>query len=91
MNDYLPVQSPMYASGQRRHAQLFSVRLWQEAMGGGVYETRGQVCHVLSGEVRYFCAWADLVAFLQDKVELPSAASVPSPTVEGIGAPQEYE
>ncbi len=57
------------------HSQLFTVRLWQEEMGEGAYETRSRVCHVLSGEVYYFRAWADLVAYLQQKVESQSVRS----------------
>jgi hypothetical protein len=65
------------------HSQLFIVRLWQEAMGSGVYETRSQVRHVPSGEVCHFRAWADLVAYLSGKIEPPSVCSPPvcSPSV----------
>lgn len=47
-------------------SQLFTVRLWQEDLGGGRSEWRGKVQHVLSGEARYFRDWATLIAALQE-------------------------
>ena len=41
------------------------VRVWLEVLGNGKTEWRGQVKHVLSGEVRYFRAWAMLLDHLQ--------------------------
>ncbi len=46
--------------------QLFSIRLWPEALGDGQAEWRGQVRHLPSGETRYFREWPALIAFLQD-------------------------
>jgi hypothetical protein len=54
---------------QERHqtrSQLFTVRLWSEALGHGQHEWRGQVRHVTSGETRYFRDWSTLVAFVQE-------------------------
>jgi hypothetical protein len=48
---------------------LFTLRLWQEAMGGDQVELRAEVRHVQSGEVRYFRDWGALTAFLIEKVE----------------------
>ena len=45
--------------------QLFMVRLWLEDLGNGKTEWRGQVKHVISGEVRYFRDWATLVEQLK--------------------------
>lgn len=42
------------------HSQLFTVRLWHEDLGRGQVEWRGQVTHVLSGEMRWFRQWAEL-------------------------------
>lgn len=42
------------------------VRVWLENLGEGWSEWRGQVKHVLSGEVRYFRDWSTLLAFLQE-------------------------
>jgi hypothetical protein len=45
-------------------SHLFAVRLWAEELGNGQTEWRGQVQHVLSGEMRYFRDWATLVEFV---------------------------
>jgi hypothetical protein len=74
-------------AGSLPHSQLFSVRVWQEAMGGDVYETRSRVHHVLSGEVCYFRQWADLVAYLQDKVECQSGSVSETQSIDGANAP----
>ncbi len=41
------------------------VRVWQEDLGRGKTEWRGQVKHVVSGEVQYFRNWATLVVHLK--------------------------
>ncbi len=50
---------------QRPRTHLFLVRVWQEDLGDGKIEWRGQVKHVMSGEVRYFRDWATLVEHLK--------------------------
>lgn len=45
---------------------LFIIRLWLEELGNGKTEWRGQVKHVMSGEVRYFREWKTLLAFLRE-------------------------
>ena len=55
----------MDTSRQHYHSHLFTVRLWLEDLGDGRAEWRGQVRHVLSGEVRYFRDWPTLIALLQ--------------------------
>ncbi|UCC77204.1 MAG: hypothetical protein JSW37_02240 [Anaerolineales bacterium] len=47
-----------------RSSHLFTVRLWQEGLGGGRSEWRGQVRHVSSGETSYFRDWPTLVSLL---------------------------
>jgi hypothetical protein len=47
-----------------RHSHLFTVRLWAEDLGQGRVEWRGQVQHILSGEIHYFRDWAVLVDVL---------------------------
>ena len=42
-------------------SHLFTLRLWQEALGEGRTEWRGQLCHVLSGQTYYFRSWHTLV------------------------------
>jgi hypothetical protein len=46
-------------------SQLFILRVWLEDLGEGKTEWRGQVKHVMSGEVRYFREWATLVKHLK--------------------------
>lgn len=55
----------MDTSRQHHHSYLFTVRLWLEDLGDSRAEWRGQVQHVLSGEVRYFRDWPALIALLQ--------------------------
>ena len=54
----------MTEEGRPHRSHLFTVRLWLEAWGDGQAEWRGQVQHVLSGEVRYFRQWPALIAHL---------------------------
>jgi hypothetical protein len=55
----------MHNAGQPPHrSHLFTVRLWLEDLGEGRTEWRGQVRHVLSGEVRYFRDWPTLITLL---------------------------
>ena len=56
-------------------SHLFTVRVWREPLGQGHSEWRGQVRHVLSGEVRYFREWAQLVAYLEGRAGTPGAES----------------
>ncbi len=44
---------------------LFTLRLWSEAIGDGEFEWRGQVRHVLSGEIHYFREWTGLIQCLR--------------------------
>ncbi len=50
-------------TNELRHcpSHLFTLRLWQEALGEGRTEWRGQLCHVLSGQTYYFRSWQALV------------------------------
>lgn len=50
----------------RPPTHLFMVRVWLEDLGDGKTEWRGQVKHVLSGEVRYFRDWAALAVYLKE-------------------------
>jgi hypothetical protein len=53
-----------HADSPSTRSHLFTVRVWQEELGDGQTEWRGQVQHVLSEETRYFREWAGLVDFL---------------------------
>jgi hypothetical protein len=52
----------------QRHptTHLFTVRIWEEDLGGGQIEWRGGLRHVLSGDTRYFRDWPALVAHLRE-------------------------
>lgn len=45
-------------------SQLFTIRLWAEALGDEKQEIRGKVQHVVSGEARHFRDWITLETFL---------------------------
>ncbi len=50
MND--PARSPP--------VNLLTLRLWQEPLGDGRQEWRGEIKHLFTGEVRYFRRWDEL-------------------------------
>ncbi len=43
---------------------IFTLRLWQEALGQGRCEWRGEVKNVQTGEVRYFRHWDEIAALV---------------------------
>ena len=45
-------------------SQLFTIRLWTEDLDERRREYRGQAKHVVSGVIRNFREWSDLVTFL---------------------------
>ncbi len=47
------------------------VRVWLEDLGVGKTEWRGQVKQVMSGEVRYFREWTNLITILQEMLTTP--------------------
>ena len=68
-----PVETKPSRSLSRSHS--FAVRVWQEDLGEGCFEWRGQVRHMLSGETRYFRDWQSLAAFIvESAVEADAAA-----------------
>lgn len=50
-------------------SQLFTVRVWPEALGNGQTEVRGEVRHILTGETHYFRKWSALIIYLVSKLE----------------------
>lgn len=58
---------------------LFTVRLWQEDLGDGQVEWRGEVKNLTSGEVRYFRQWSLLARLLPRMID---DASMPGPSGE---------
>jgi hypothetical protein len=53
-----------------QQSQLFTIRMWPEALGEGQTEWRGQVRHVPSGETRWFREWAKLITIVQEMLPL---------------------
>ena len=51
-------------------SQLFTIRVWLEPLGHDQSETRGQVRHVLTGEIRYFREWAALIAYVSERLAI---------------------
>jgi hypothetical protein len=49
---------------RHRLSDLFTVRVWAEALDDHTTEWRGKVQHVPSGEARYFREWRVLVEFM---------------------------
>jgi hypothetical protein len=50
-------------------SHLFTLRLWQEDLGDGGAEWRGQLQHVLTGDVGHFRDWPSLIVLLQDLLD----------------------
>lgn len=50
-------------------SQMFVVRVWTEQIDETQTEYRGQVQHVLSGEIRHFRDWQTLNSFLANRME----------------------
>ena len=61
------IQAPATSSAD---SQLFTVRMWPEAVGDDLVEWRGKVDHVASGEGYYFRDWSRLIVCL-DKMLRP--------------------
>jgi hypothetical protein len=64
-------------------SHLFTVRLWQEELGGGEVEWRGRAQNIATGAAAYFRDWPGLIDVLSHLVETTDAApadpSNPSP------------
>ena len=50
----------MKSSQPLARSHLYTIRLWPEELGDGVWEWRGMVKHVASGEEHYFRDWGTL-------------------------------
>ncbi len=50
---------------QPEPSYLFTLRVWRERLGNGQTEWRGQIRHVLTGQVHYFSGWSALAEHLQ--------------------------
>lgn len=60
-------------AGDQQHppSQLFTIRLWMEALGDDRQEVRGKVQHIVSGEAHHFRDWTTLEVFLLEKLKTP--------------------
>ena len=66
---------------ERQHprSHLFTVQLWQEELGQGQTEWRGEVHEVVSGEKRYFRDWSTLLTHLQALLPEQEGSGWPEP------------
>lgn len=60
---------------EHTRSYLFMVRVWLEDLGNGKAEWRGQVKHVMSGEVRYFRDWATLIKHITTVLQTDNLSS----------------
>ncbi len=61
-------QEPQHAG-----SHLFTVRVWQEELGGGQAEWRGRAQDIATGNAAYFRDWPGLIAVLSRLVETTEA------------------
>ena len=60
---------------QHPGSHLFTVRLWQEELGGGQAEWRGRAQDIVTGAAAYFRDWPGLIAVLSHLLEATDASS----------------
>ncbi len=63
----------MEQEAQHRGSHLFTVRVWQEELGGGQVEWRGRAQDIATGAAAYFRDWPGLIAVLSCLVETAGA------------------
>ncbi len=74
----------MEQEAQYRGSHLFTVRVWQEELGGGQLEWRGRAQDIATGAAAYFRDWPGLIAVLSRLVETagtPPASKTEQPSV----------
>lgn len=54
----------MDEKGQKDSSHAFILRLWEEQLGLGQAEWRGQLHHIQSGQTHYFREWQMLIQLL---------------------------
>lgn len=59
-------------------SEIFVLRLWPEAVGGGRREWRGEIKNLATGEVRYFRRWEEVAELLPTMLGDNPAAAVRS-------------
>jgi hypothetical protein len=68
---------------QHPHSHLFTLRLWQEALGEGQAEWRGRVQEIASDETAFFRDWSGLIAVLTRMTSSSVPARDGAPAGEG--------
>ncbi len=68
------IEQMIMSDTQSPRTHLFIVRVWLEDLGDGKAEWRGQLKYVISGEVRYFREWNNLITILQELLTEPKDA-----------------
>jgi hypothetical protein len=69
----------MEQEAQHPGSRLFTVRLWQEELGGGQAEWRGRAQDIETGAAAYFRDWPGLIAVLSRLVEASKASAIDPP------------
>lgn len=66
--------NPLDPSGEQAatRSQLFTLRIWWEETEPSQRKVRMQVRHVLTGETRYFGSAEGMLAYVTDKLDVPS-------------------
>ena len=64
---------------QHPHLHLFTLRVWEEALGAGHVEWRGRVQEITSGETLFFRDWPGLITTLQRLIGKSESAQDGSP------------
>ena len=64
---------------QHPQSHLFTLRIWEEALGEGKAEWRGRVHDVANGETLFFRDWPALISTLQRLIAQTAAAGVENP------------
>lgn len=61
-------------SSESHRSHLFSLRVWRTSTKDGTQEYRGQIHHILSGEIRHFRTWDALTEFITAQVDAEDAS-----------------
>jgi hypothetical protein len=67
---------------QHPHSHLFTLRIWEEALGEGNTEWRGRLQEIVTGDTVFFRDWPGLVTTLKRLTSKP--ARVPEGQLGGV-------
>jgi hypothetical protein len=62
---------------EQSNSHLFTIRIWLDEVDGQT-QWRGKLCHIPSGESRYFRGWASLIALILYLLRHYPSAVMPS-------------